>query len=170
MTVSERRGTVEDIRSLGVLGRAWTIGILAFSVGRALLAWPTLGQYGVDPWVFLLLDIVTALPYGLGQALTVKILRDRTRPARGAVPWALVVIAAFLAPYVYIFWASGSMPPLAYALVLAWMAVFAVLAVLRIRRQVQAPDRVASAPMPGTPFEAARGTNPAALPDSRRTP
>lgn len=139
MSVIERRGTLDDIRSLGVLGRAWTLGILAFSVARALIAWPTLGQYGVNPWVFLLLDIVTALPYGLGQALTVKILRSDDRTTKDAVPWALVVIAAFLAPYIYIFWASGSMPTLAYALVLTWMAVFAVLAVIRIRRQVHAP-------------------------------
>lgn len=137
MTASEKRGTWNDVRSLGVLGRAWALGIVAFSIGRALIAWPTLGRYGVDPWTFLALDIVTALPYGLGQAITVKILGDRSRPPRQALPWAVVVAAAFMAPYVYIFWASGSMPGLAYAGVLAWMVVFGVLSVIRIGRQVR---------------------------------
>jgi hypothetical protein len=136
---SGRLGTMDDIRSLGVLGRAWAGGIVAFSIARALIAWPTLGRYGVNPWTFLVLDIVTALPYGIGQALTVKILRDRDRAPREALPWALVVAAAFLAPYIYIFSASGSMPLLAYLGVLAWMAVFGVLAVIRMSRQVRTP-------------------------------
>jgi len=137
MTTIQERGTWADVRSLGVLGRAWTIGIVAFSIARALIAWPTLGRYGVNPWTFLALDIVTAVPYGLGQALAVKILRDRSRSPIQAVPWAVVVAVSFVAPYAYIFWASGSMPLLAYVGVLAWMAVFGVLAVFRISRQVR---------------------------------
>ena len=33
-------------------GRAWAVGVVLFSVARALLTWPTLSTYGVDPWVF----------------------------------------------------------------------------------------------------------------------
>lgn len=120
-----------------MFGRAWSIGIIGFSVARALIAWPTLGRYGVSPWWFLLLDIVTAPPYGIGQAVTVKILRQPDRDPRDAVPWALVVAVMFFAPYAYIFVASGSMPFYAYGLVIAWMAVFGVLAVARMRKQVR---------------------------------
>lgn len=148
MASSERRGTWADIRSLGVLGRAWAVGVIAFSIARALIAWPTLGRYGVDPVTFLVLDIVTALPYGIGQALTVKILRDRDRSPRQALPWAIVVTVTFLAPYAYIFVASGSMPVLAYVGVLAWMVIFGVLAVIRMNRQVHAP-LTESSPSPG---------------------
>ena len=171
MAGSERRGTWNDIRSLGVLGRAWAIGIVLFSVARALIAWPTLGRYGVDPVTFLVLDIVTALPYGVGQALTVKILRDRTRPPRQALPWALIVTASFLAPYIYIFVASGSMPVLAYLGVLAWMALFGILAVIRINRQVRAPliDPVAApADASGVPVQQVT-VDTADRPDSHRT-
>lgn len=168
MSASVHGGSWNDVRSLGPLGRAWAIGIVVFSVARALIAWPTLGRYGVDPWTFLLLDIVTAFPYGLGQAITVKVLRDPSRPTRQALPWAVVVAAAFLAPYVYIFWASGSMPGLAYAGVIAWMIVFGLLAVIRINRQVRSgiveaaavvPDLLPVTPTPVT-------TDP---PDSRST-
>lgn len=132
-----RRTWIGEIRSLGVFGRAWTVGILAFSAARALIAWPTLGRYGVDPWLFLALDIVTAFPYGFGQAVTVKIVRDRSRPASDAVPWAVVVAVMFLAPYIYIFLASGSMPALAYLGVLLWMAVFGAFAVVRMVRDIR---------------------------------
>ncbi len=141
MTTTSVSRTWSEVRSLGVFGRAWVVGIVLFSVARALIAWPTLGRYGVNPWAFLALDIITAPPYGIGQAVAVKVLRDDSRPARDAVGWGIIVILAFLAPYIYIFWASGSssMSPIAYALVVLWMLVFGVLAVLRIRRQVRAP-------------------------------
>lgn len=127
---------IDEVRSLGVFGRAWIVGIFLFSAARALIAWPTLGRYGVDPVLFLVLDLVTAFPYGLGQAVTVKILRTDGRPVRDAVPWGVMVAVMFLAPYVYIVLASGSMPLLAYLGVLAWMLVFGVLAVVRMRKQV----------------------------------
>ena len=102
-----RPSTVREIRSLGMFGRAWAIGIVAFSAARALIAWPTLGEYGVNPWWFLLIDIVTAPPYGVAQAITVKILRDPSRTAGDALPWATLVGAMFFAPYVFIVVASN---------------------------------------------------------------
>lgn len=140
-----------DIGTLGGFGRAWVVGNIAFSAGRALIAWPTLGEYGVNPIAFLILDLATAPPYGLAQAITVKILRDKTRNRRDALGWGLLVVALFVAPYVYIFAASGNMPVLAYAGVLAWMTIFGVLAVLRMRRDISAgsPDGPGLAPGAG---------------------
>lgn len=170
---AERHSTWDDLRSLGVLGRAWAVGIVLFSAARALIAWPTFGRYGVDPWFFLALDLITAIPYGVGQAITVKILRTPDRPPRQAIPWAVVVALAFLAPYAYIFGASGSMPALAYWGVLLWMLVFGVLAVLRIRRQIRAPRTDDPPPVDGSdgPADApvpARGET-ASSRDSHRT-
>ncbi len=127
-----------DVSSLGLLGRSWSVGVIVFSAARALVAWPTLGRYGVDPWIFLAIDLVTAPPYGVAQAVTVKILRDRGRPWQDATGWALVVLAAFVAPYAYIFAASGSLPAPATIGVLAWMVVFGALAAWRTWRQVHA--------------------------------
>ncbi len=144
---AQRPSTWSEIRSLGVFGRAWALGIVAFSAARALIAWPTLGEYGVDPWWFLFIDLVTAPPYGIAQAITVKILRDQHRAVRDAVPWAALVAVMFFAPYAFIFVASymadtpQPMPAIAYAGVVLWMVVFGVFALIRMRRQVQAPDQ-----------------------------
>ena len=146
---------LDEIRSLGLFGRAWIAGIFVFSAARALIAWPALSQYGVDPVLFLALDLITAFPYGIGQAVTVKLLRTEGRPVRDAVPWGVMVGVMFMAPYVYIVLASGSMPLLAYLGVLLWMLVFGILAVMRMRRQVLegrrgtdngAPDPTATGP------------------------
>jgi hypothetical protein len=144
-----RTGWWGDVRSLGVFGRSWALGVFLFSGARALVAWPTLGRYGVDPWVFLVIDIVTAVPYGVGQAVTVKILRDGSRSPADAAGWAVVVGLMFMAPYAYIFLASGDMPLYAYAGVILWMAVFGVLAALRMRRQISSDRRSNSPPTDG---------------------
>lgn len=121
---------------VGRLGQAWIVGVVAYSIARALLAWPTLGQYGVNPWVFLTIDLVTALPYGTGQ---VKIVNGFRQQKYGAVQlWALVVLVTFVAPYVYIFAAGReSMPLWVYGVIAAIMLVFAVASILRIRRDVR---------------------------------
>lgn len=137
------RTWVSDVRSLGIFGRAWVIGNVAFSAARALIAWPTFGRYGLDPWTFLALDVITAPPYGLSQALTVKILRDPDRPARDSLVWCAGVVVFFLLPYVYLFTATGDVPAFAYIGVLLWMAVFGVLTVIRIVKEVRAEEEPA---------------------------
>ncbi|CAB4907808.1 unannotated protein [freshwater metagenome] len=140
MRVNRNSPIIRDMTSLGGFGRAWSVGIVAFSAARALLAWPALARYGVNPWLFLAIDLLTAPPYGISQAVTVKILRDPDRPPRDALGWCAMVVAMFLAPYVYIFAASGEMPALAYAGLAAWMVLFGLLAVLRTARQVREPN------------------------------
>lgn len=140
-----RHSWLDEIRSLGMFGRAWIVGLFAFSAARALIAWPTFGHWGVNPWLFLLLDLVTAIPYAVSQAVTVKILHTDGRPVRDSVPWAVVVLVTFFAPYVYIVAASGEMPSLAYIGLAVWIAVFGVLALYRMRKQVLAGRAAAAA-------------------------
>ena len=33
---------------IGKLGSAWIVGVLAYAVARALVVWPTLGEYNVS--------------------------------------------------------------------------------------------------------------------------
>ncbi|MEX0767562.1 MAG: hypothetical protein WD029_03730 [Microthrixaceae bacterium] len=150
MNATRSISMIREISSLGGFGRAWSVGIVLFSVLRALLAWPTLSRYGVNPWLFLGLDLITAPPYGVGQAVTVKILRDQTRPPRDAVLWAAVVAVMFFAPYAYIFLASGEMPALAYVGLILWILLFAGLSVFRMARQVRAPRETQSSQVSGS--------------------
>ena len=119
---------------VGWFGRAWIVGVFAFSVARALVAWPTLSQYGVNPWVFLAIDVLTAFPYALGQVKVVNGFRYRQY---GAVQlWALVVAVTFLAPYIYIVLAGQErIPSLVYLVIALLAAVFGAASVLRMRNQ-----------------------------------
>ena len=121
--------------SMGKLSWAWVLGVVVFSVVRALIAWPTLGQFGVDPLTFLIIDLVTAPPYAIGQVKLVKsIVGKRWRQAQ---LWALVVAAMFLAPYAYIVVVgSGEIPAFVYAILAVLVAVFGLASILRIRASV----------------------------------
>jgi hypothetical protein len=126
--------TPDDGVPVGWFGRAWIVGVFAFSVARALVAWPTLSQYGVNPWIFLLIDIVTAFPYALGQ---VKVINGfRYKQYRGVQVWSLVVGATFLAPYAYIVLAGQKrIPALVYIVIAVLATVFGSASVLRMRNQ-----------------------------------
>ena len=137
------RSVEEDGVPVGWFGRAWILGVFAFSVGRALIAWPTLSQYGVNPWVFLGIDVVTAFPYAVGQVKVVNGFRYRKY---GAVQfWALVVGFTFFAPYAYIVLAGQErIPVLAYGVIGLLAVVFGTASIMRMRGQYQSTGVPAS--------------------------
>lgn len=127
----------ERPEKVGTFGWLWIVGVFAFSIVRALVAWPTLGRYGVNPWVFLLIDVATAFPYAYGQVKLIKVCI--AKDLRSIQLWSLLVLVSFLAPYIYIFIAgSGELPLLGYIIVLALIAVFGVASFLRLRRAIGA--------------------------------
>ena len=130
-------GLIAELRSLGTLGQMWTLGVIVLCVARAVIVWPMLSEYGINPWWFLVLDVGTAPFYGVGQAMGVKLLRDETRPLRHAMPWIAMVLVSFLAPYLYVLRSAGHLPHYVVYGVLLWMAVFGGLGARRMARDVR---------------------------------
>ena len=56
-----------ELRTLGTLGQMWTLGVVVLCAARAVIVWPMLLEYGINPWWFLVLDVGTAPAYGVGQ-------------------------------------------------------------------------------------------------------
>jgi hypothetical protein len=139
-TDPDRPGVVAELRGLGTFGKAWTLTVVALCLVRAVVAWPALVRFGLNPWWFLVLDVGTAPTYGVGQAMAVKILRSKDRPAAAALPWMAMVLVSFLAPYLYVLASAGHLPLYVVGGVLAWMAVFGGLTAARILREVRAAE------------------------------
>ena len=140
-----RRVSDAERSQVGWFGWAWVVGVSAYAVVRALVAWPTLGRYGVNPWVFLAIDLGTAPPYAYAQ---VQLIKSFGRREYGGVQvWTGIALVSFLAPYVYILIAgSDDLPPLGYAIVIALVLVFAAASLARFReavRREQAADQPA---------------------------
>lgn len=130
---------METTDRIGWIGKAWILGVFAYAVIRALIVWPTLGDYGVSPVVFLVIDVGTAWPYAYGQVRVIQAAKDKdwTRVQL----WAAITLLAFVAPYVYIVGAgSGELPLLAWIVIIGLMLLLGVASLIRILRQIRAPE------------------------------
>lgn len=85
------------------------VGALVYVLLRALAVWGELGRYGVNPIVFLVLDVVTIVPYTWGLTQLWGYMRDVVS-FRQMLIGALFAIVGFTLPYVYVYLAGGSMP------------------------------------------------------------
>ena len=57
---------------VGRAGWAWIAVLCGYSLVRAVLAWPLLVHYDINPATFLVLDVGTAYPLGLAQVRIVQ--------------------------------------------------------------------------------------------------
>lgn len=88
--------------------RAWIGGVVGYSVLRAVIAWSVFSDYGVNPWVFAVIDVGTAIPYAWCIAeLPGAII---ARQSRRLVAMVSVAIVTFFAPYAYVWLAADGAP------------------------------------------------------------
>lgn len=111
---------------------------LAYTVVRFIFVQVSLAGYGVNPWVFLVVDTITGVVYVL--CIEQLILTFRTRQ-KGVwwrpVLWSGFTAMAFALPYLYIFMFSNELP-LSFAIGLG-VIVLALLvnAIISIARRVR---------------------------------
>jgi hypothetical protein len=119
-----------------MLTLGWVVTIVAFTIARFFVAKGTLEAYGLNLWVFGIIDIVTAVPYALGVAHVVGALVDR-QPAR-AGRWGTVALVSFLAPYLYVGWAGrgGAFPTIVWVALALLVVLFGGNAIRTVRRKV----------------------------------
>jgi hypothetical protein len=122
---AERRKRVEHL---------WVAITLAWGFCRVLVVWGALGRYGVNPWVYAGIEIVTSGPYGVATARVVTSLLDRKKQA--ASRWAALGLAMFLAPDLYIVAAGRGMPTYVYVVVSVLVTTLGTLALLSMRAKV----------------------------------
>lgn len=126
-------------RRVGWVGKAWILGVFGYSVLRALIVWPTLGDYGINPWAFLVVDVGTAWPYAYGQVRVVN--EARMKNWGGTQLWAAIALLSFIAPYAYIAGAgSGEMPLLAWIVIGLLMLFFGIASIVKIVKQIRTTE------------------------------
>lgn len=128
-----------DQSGVGLLGKAWIAGVFAYAVLRALIVWPTLGDYGINPWAFLVIDVGTAWPYAYGQVRVVN--EARMKNWGGTQLWAAIALLSFIAPYAYIAGAgSGEMPLIAWIVIGLLMLFFGIASIVKIVKQIRTTE------------------------------
>ncbi len=119
--------------------RAWIGAIVGYSVLRFVIAWGAMGEYGVNPWVFGVIDVGTAWPYAKSTAGMVK----AGWGGRWVLlaQWSVVALVTFFAPYLYLWIAGNGMPDsLEYGLGLVVGLLFLAAALGIVRKIKSGPS------------------------------
>lgn len=118
---------------LGRAGWAWIAVLCGYSLVRAVLAWPFLVHYDIDPATFLVLDVGTAYPLGLAQVRIVQGFGARDFAA--VQVWGAVAGISFVTPYAYLLVTGHQALPLyVMAGLVGIVALIATASVLRLRQ------------------------------------
>ncbi|WP_022667350.1 hypothetical protein [Desulfospira joergensenii] len=62
--------------------------------------------HGINPWIFLFLDMVTVVPYAMGLARFINSLTGQAQKLHEVLVWGIVLIFSTILPYAYAAWAG----------------------------------------------------------------
>lgn len=124
--------------------RSWIVGVVLFTIFRFFVAYGTLHRYGVNVWFFGAIDLLTAVPYGLGTARVVGSLVDHHYQATAR--WGAIAAFCFLAPYLYVALAGRThrVPEEVYIVLAVLVVCFGLNATIGIRRKVRLAQTAAT--------------------------
>lgn len=90
------------------LSRTWAIIVVAWSLVRTVIVWAAVGDYGLNPWVYLSLDLAAATVDAFTTPrMVLSFIDDHFRQA---VKWAVISLVVFIIPDVYIFMGTRKLP------------------------------------------------------------
>ena len=114
------------------------ITFVVWAVVRVASVWGALGQHGVNPWIFLTIDIATVPPYTWGLATIINALLSREDVVRKLGLGILAAVFGFAAPYVYLYAAGYETIPLAtkIAVAIIILAIFIAFPMRKIYQSV----------------------------------
>ena len=108
--------------------------------------WAALGDYGINPWLYLAIDLASAVVDGLATPRAVIAFVDRDYGK--AAQWLVASAVVFVLPDVYLVLGGKRLPRLAFVVIGAVVTVTATAAVVGIRRRVRAARLAADAVHP----------------------
>lgn len=126
------------------LSRTWAGIVVAWAGIRTIIVWAALHDYGINPWIYLSLDLASAITDAITTPrMVLDFIDDRFKRA---VKWALISLVAFIIPDLYIFLGTRTLPKrIIVALILIILITLAVgvIAVVRKVRKGRAERHLA---------------------------
>ena len=125
--------------------RLWASTILLYTVVATLIVWRTLGKYGVNIYLFFIIDAITSWTYGISTArLLLNVIKRQWKAAR---KWAWAAAISFVTPQIYILASARHAPRDVYLIVIAVITLMILFAFISLLLQIRnSKKRSASAP------------------------
>jgi hypothetical protein len=156
---------LHDSSSRRLLERFWILATVGYGVGKAVIVGFVLGRYGVNPWIYAVIEISTSFVLGVASAKTVGAAVDRAWGP--SLRWGSLTAVVYFAPDVSLFIMGKGMPRevwitlLLIIVVLAGFTVWSTVGKVRAGRRERAAARAAAA----AATEAASDASPAGAPN-----
>ncbi|MDP2290892.1 MAG: hypothetical protein Q8M22_06860 [Actinomycetota bacterium] len=117
------------------LSRTWAVIVVGWSLIRTAIVWAAVGDYGLNPWIYLGLDLVSATVDAITTPrMVISFIDDHYKKA---VYWAIISLAAFIVPDIYIFLGTRALPRRLVFIVVAIIGLTLVVGVVGVTRKIQ---------------------------------
>ena len=114
-----------------IIERIWIVLVLVWALVRALLVGTFFTQYGVNFWLYLVIDLASSIPYAIASARLVFLLIDKD--SSGAIKWGFATIFFFYLPDLYIVLVARHVPRLTYIGFAVALLLLTILAIIQLR-------------------------------------
>lgn len=128
--------TAEQTQRRRMLSRAWALLVIGWAFGRTLVVWAAVGDYGINPWWYLTIDLLCATLDAFTTPKTVLALIDAKH--KNAALWGIASLVAFVVPDIYIFLATDKLPKSIIVIVCAVIVATLTFTIIGVRRKVVA--------------------------------
>jgi len=116
--------------------RIWASTIVLYTFAATFVVWKALHKYGVNPYFFFVIDLITSWFYGLASArLVVAVIKKRWSETQ---KWGWLSALNFMLPQVYILVSANHVPKDVYIIIFGVISVMVAFAVLGVVSQVRA--------------------------------
>lgn len=131
-----------------VLVRTWAGLVIGWAVVRTLIVWAAVGDYGLNPWIYLAIDVASACVDAVTTPRMVLAFVDDQY--KSAVKWALISLVAFIVPDLYIFIGTRELPTRIIVIVCIIISITLSVGVVSVVRKIRAGRAAKAAALEAT--------------------
>ena len=125
----------ETLRRRRRLSNTWAGFVVAWSFIRTVLVWAAVGEYGLNPWIYLAIDLSCSLVDAFTTPrMVLNFIDERYRQAAG---WGAIAFFVFLIPDFYIFLGTRTLPTKLIVIICAIVGATLLIGVISVMRKVR---------------------------------
>ena len=119
--------------------RIWASTIVLYTFVATFVVWKALHKYGVNPYIFFVIDLITSWIYGIASArLVVAVIKRHWSQTQ---KWGWISAINFMLPQVYILLSASRVPRDVYLIIYSVIGVLVAFAVIGIGSQIRAAKK-----------------------------
>ncbi len=117
------------------LSNTWAGFVVTWSFIRTFLVWAAVGDYGLNPWVYLAIDLSCSLVDAFTTPKMVLNFIDQRY--RAAVGWGVIALVVFIIPDLYIFLGTRTLPTKLIVLICTIVGSTLIIGIIGVARKVR---------------------------------